>query len=370
MTLGGQIEGPAGQVGRLPGVGTAQDVRSPHQRGNGELVASRGAGGELGGDLHRQRPGGQQRRGYLAVQGVHSRGGLAGAHRLSVQVMGETQHLSALGEQLTADQFPDRVEQARGGHIEDRGELAHSEPASQRRGDSGDVAGGRRHAGQASAHPLAHPQRQPGLHQRGTPRIDADQVLFPQAREQLQEKERVPPRALGQGQQGIVGSGVKDVSRHLGDSGLVKTPENRLAGSVAEQFGDHAPQIAVRLDGTGGQHPADRQGSQPGRQCAYRRPGTAVSPLQVVKADQDRPAQRGLLKQGLDVFQQPVALLARGAGFPECRTFQQRLRPAEQCLHQHDQLHGRIAGSGLALTNSETILPRCGHHLLDQAGLA
>jgi len=29
MTLGGEIEGPAGQVGRLPGVGTAQDVRSP-----------------------------------------------------------------------------------------------------------------------------------------------------------------------------------------------------------------------------------------------------------------------------------------------------------------------------------------------------
>ena len=127
-------------------------------------------GSELGGDLHRQRAGGQQRGGYLPIQGVHGRGGLAGAHRLPVQVMGEAQHLAALGQQLAADELLDGVEQGRGGHLEDRGELGHGEPASHRRGDRGHVAGGRRHAGQTPAHALAHPEREPGFGQRGAPR--------------------------------------------------------------------------------------------------------------------------------------------------------------------------------------------------------
>ena len=103
---------------------------------------------------------------------------------------------------------------------------------------------------------------------------------------------------------------------HFGDSGLVQAPENRLAGPVAEQLGGSAPQIAARLGGAEGQHPADRQRSQPGRQGAYRRPGAAVSPLQVVEADQDRLAQSGLLEQRLDVLQQPVTLLAGGVRSP------------------------------------------------------
>ena len=170
VMLGGQVQGPAGEVGRLPGVGAAQGVGRFHQRGDGDLVAGRGAGGELGGDLHRQRAGGQQRGGYLPIQGVHGRGGLAGPHRLPVQVMGEAQHLPALGQQLAADQLLDGVEQGRGGHLEDRGELGHGEPASHRRGDGGHVPGTRRHPGQTSAHALARPEREPGFDQRGAPR--------------------------------------------------------------------------------------------------------------------------------------------------------------------------------------------------------
>ena len=201
VMLGGEVEGPAGEVGGLPGVGAAQSVAGLHQRGDGDLVARRGARSELGGDLHGQRAGGQQRGGYLAVEGVYGRAGLAGAHCLPVQVMGEAQHLAALGQQLAADELLDGVEQGRGGHLEDRGELAHGEPASHRRGDGGDVSGGRRHAGQTPAHAVAHPEREPGFGQRGAPRIEADEVLLAETGEQLHEKERVPPHAFGQGQQ-------------------------------------------------------------------------------------------------------------------------------------------------------------------------
>ncbi len=182
-------------------------------------------------------------------------------------------------------------------------------------------------------------------------------------------KERVPLRAFGQGQQGGVGGGAEDVSRHFGDSGLVEAPENRLAGSVAEQLGGSAPQIAAGLGGAEGQHPADMQRSQPRRQAAHRCPGTAISPLQVVEADQDWLAQSGLLKQRLDVLQQPVTLLAGGARIPECRTLEQRLRPPEQRVHQYCQLHSRIAGLGHAVADAESGLPRSRHGLLQQAAL-
>jgi hypothetical protein len=195
-------------------------------------------------------------------------------------------------------------------------------------------------------------------------------VLLPQTREQFQEKERVPLRALGQGQQGVVGSSAIDVSRHRGDSGPIQAPQNRLAGPVAEQLGDGAPQITARLHRAEGQHPADRHRSQPGRQRAYRCLGATVGPLQVVEADQDRLAQRGLLEQRLDVLQQPVPLLAGCVRIPERGTVEQRLSPAEQRVHQHGQLYRRVAGLGHAVADSEASLPRCRHGVLDQSALA
>ena len=194
-------------------------------------------------------------------------------------------------------------------------------------------------------------------------------MLLAETGEQFHEEERVPLHAFGQGQQGIVGSGAEDVSDHFGDSGLIQAPENRLAGPVAELLGGSVPQIAACLGGTKGQHPAHRQGSQAGRQSAYRRPGAALSPLQVVQADQDRVAQSGLLQQRLDVLQQPVTLLAGGVRIPECRTLEQRLRPLEQRVHQHGQLHGRIAGLGHAVADSETRLLGGRHSLFHQAAL-
>ena len=266
MGFGGQVERPASQVGRLPGIGAGQDVGRFHQRRDGDLVAGHGAGGELGGDLHRERAGGQQRGGYLPVEGMHGRGWLAGAHRLPVQVMGEAQHLPAVGQYLAADELLDGVEQGRGGNLEDRGQLGHGEPASHRRGDGGGIAGSRRHAGKTPAHALPHPQRKPGLHQRGVPPVDADQVIFTQTGKQLKEEERVALYAIGQGKQRVVGGGAKDVSHHLGDSGPVKVPEHRPAGSVAEQFGDGAPKVAAGSTGRkASTHPTGREARRDGR---------------------------------------------------------------------------------------------------------
>ena len=195
-------------------------------------------------------------------------------------------------------------------------------------------------------------------------------MLLAQTGEQLQEKERVsracprPGRAGSRrerrrGRQSIT-SATAASSRRL---------ENRPVGPVAKQFGDGAPQVAARLDGAEGQHPADRQGSQAGRQGAYRCPGAAVGPLQVVEADQDRLAQGGLLEQRLDVLQQPVTLLAGGVRIPECGTLEQRLRPPEQRVHQHGQLYGRVAGLGHAVADSETASLRGRGGVLDQAAL-
>ena len=94
-------------------------------------------------------------------------------------------------------------------------------------------------------------------------------------------------------------------------------------------------------------------------------PCAAVCPLQVVEADQDRLAKRGLLEQRLDVLQQPVPLFPGGMRIPERGTVEQRLSPAEQRVHQHGQLYGRVAGLGHPVADSETSLPRGRHGLLD-----
>lgn len=236
-----------------------------------------GAGSEPGGDLHGQCAGGQQRHGDLAVEGLHGRGWLAGAHRLPVQVMGEAQHLPALGQQLAVDELLDGVQQGGGGRVEHRGELGHGEPASHRRGNRGDVAGGGRHAGQTPAHALANPQREPGFHQRGAPRVEADEVLLAETGEQFHEEERVAPHAFGHGQQGIAGGGAEDVGRHFGDGGPVETAENGPAGSVAEQFGGRTVQIAAGSTGRkASTQPTGREARRPGRvRIAARVPPSA-----------------------------------------------------------------------------------------------
>ena len=76
-----------------------------------------------------------------------------------------------------------------------------------------------------------------------------------------------------------------------------------------------ARQVAARL----GWRKASTQpiGRKPGEPAdAYRCPGAAVSPLQVVEADQDRLTQSGLLEQRLDVLQEPVTLLAEARESP------------------------------------------------------
>jgi hypothetical protein len=116
MVRGGEVEGSVGKVGGLSRVGASQGIGSLHQGGDGHLVTGHGARGELGGDLHGQRPGFQERGSDLAVEGLDRGRRQARAHRLPVQVVAEAQRLRALGQQFTADELADGVDPAH--HLE------------------------------------------------------------------------------------------------------------------------------------------------------------------------------------------------------------------------------------------------------------
>jgi hypothetical protein len=100
VLLGGEVEGTAGQPGGLDRVGAGQRVGCLHQRGDGYLIARRGARGQLDGHLDRKRAGCQQRRGDLPVQGAGGRGRLAGPYRFPVQVVAKAQLAAAFAEKL------------------------------------------------------------------------------------------------------------------------------------------------------------------------------------------------------------------------------------------------------------------------------
>jgi hypothetical protein len=179
VMLGGKIEGTAGQFGCPCRVGAGQGVGRLHQRRDGYLIARCSARGQLGGHLDRERTGGQQGRGDLAVEGLRGRGRLAGAYCLAVQVVAEAQLAAAFGEELGCEEFVDRVEQGRGGHVADRGELRDREAAAHGRSDRRNVAGCRRHSPQSPSHRLTHSPGKPPVCQGGVPRVDGDEVLGP-----------------------------------------------------------------------------------------------------------------------------------------------------------------------------------------------
>ena len=76
---------------------------------------------------------------------------------------------------------------------------------------------------------IVYPMRRRGqarLDQLGPTADDADQVLVPQARQQLDEHERAAVRALDEVEERVVGLGVHDVFGHLGHGGLAEWAED------------------------------------------------------------------------------------------------------------------------------------------------
>ncbi len=120
MVGGREVERAPPQVGGRARVGRGTALRCGLQRGDGELVARLGAGGELTGDIDRQGSGREQHRGGLTVQPATPGDRDAVTHRVSREVVAELKVAIPLDEHAAVNQFVKRVEQ-RGGWLVEHG---------------------------------------------------------------------------------------------------------------------------------------------------------------------------------------------------------------------------------------------------------
>ena len=208
------------------------------------------------------------------------------------------------------------------------------------------------------------------LDQLGATGDDADQVLVPQAGQQLHEHERAAARALDEVEQRVVGLGVDDVLGHLGHGGIVERAEDDPLGAAVVQMLDRAEDLRRALVGAEGEDPGHRQVGEAHGQREQRRRGPAVSPLQVVERDHQRPVEGGALEQHLQVLQQPVALLGQRAKLRQPGSLEQRVRAVEQRGHQRRELDHASPGLGRASAHPEREPPRDPVRLGQQSGLA
>jgi hypothetical protein len=119
-----------------------------------------------------------------------------------------------------------------------------------------------------------------------------------------------------------------------------------------------------------GEHPADRQRGQAGRQAAQRGDAAVVGPLQVIEAYQHRALQRGFLKQCLDILQKPVIRFGSGTGLGYHATLKQWHGTAEEGVHEGRERYRGVTGLGRPVADRAPGFPRRQHALLEQAALA
>ena len=124
------------------------------------------------------------------------------------------------------------------------------------------------------------------------------------------------------------------------------------------------------LVGAEGEDPGHRQVGEADGQREQRCGGPAVSPLQVVERDQERPVEGGALEQHLEVLQQPVALLGQRAKLRQRRSLEQRVRAVEQRGHQRRELDDPRAGLSRARAHPEREPPRDPDRLGQEASFA
>ncbi len=117
------------------GIARDQSLCSIEQRRDRNLIANLGAGGELHGNLDRQRAGFEQDNGRLAVEGSAGGDRHAGAHGLAGDVVPEPEVLVALDEQVRLEELSDGRKQVRGRPPERARELVERERAAERGGD-------------------------------------------------------------------------------------------------------------------------------------------------------------------------------------------------------------------------------------------
>ena len=213
--------------------------------------------------------------------------------------MPEGETVAALDKHPGVDELLHRAEQRRRRPVEHVGQVGEREAAAERRGDGGGLASGRGDAAQALAHREPDAAGQTRFDQLGPTGDDADQVLFPQAGQQLRENERAAVRALDEVEKCVVGLGVDDVLGHLGHGGVVERAEDDPLGAAVVEMLDRAEDLRRALVGAEGDDPGHRQVGEAHGQREQRRGGPAVSPLQVVERDQERPVEGGALEHHL-----------------------------------------------------------------------
>jgi hypothetical protein len=170
----------------------------------------------------------------------------------------ERELVSALSHDAGLDQLLDRAQKRGRGHGEHLRQLGDRKRSPQRSGHRSDLARRVRHSGQALAHARADSVGKPVFGQGRLPGSHADEVLLPQTLEQLREQERVSASLAGHLQQGFIGLGLHDVSRHLRHRGLVERLEHEPFRTLVGEILDRAPKLPRALIRAHRENPSDR----------------------------------------------------------------------------------------------------------------
>ena len=111
-------------------------------------------------------------------------------HRLTRDVVPESEVVAALDEQIRLEELTDRIEQPGGWPLERSREIPERERPAERRGDRRDVARGTREPTKALPHPVLDAMRQPSIDQLSPALDDPDPLLIAKAEEHLDQKVR------------------------------------------------------------------------------------------------------------------------------------------------------------------------------------
>ena len=229
---GRELQRASAEICAGAGVGGRERLAGAQQDRDRLLVAGLCARRDLRGDLDGRGAGRQEHVGGLAVERPPGRHRDALTDGLAGDVVPEGEAVAALDKHPGVDELLYRPEQRRRGPVEHVGQVGEREAAAERGGDGGGLASGRGDAAQALAHREGDAAGQTRFDQLGPTGDDADQVLVPQAGQQLHENERAAVRALDEVEKCVVGFGVDDVLGHLGHGGVVERAEDDPLGAA------------------------------------------------------------------------------------------------------------------------------------------
>jgi hypothetical protein len=138
MTSGNQVQSAAAQFGRRRRIARAERVRGVLEQADRHLVTRLGAGGQLRGDLDRNRPGREQNVDGLPIQCPARGYRRAVPNGFADDVVAKAELVGALSEHAGLDQLLDRGEQRCGRSSQHRRQLPDGETTTERGGRDGE----------------------------------------------------------------------------------------------------------------------------------------------------------------------------------------------------------------------------------------